>query len=342
VAPQQPERPDEPQTREDGAAGGGEDAATSGIRACERSAQRAAAVAATEDFHPLRLRPYVAEPGGEPGGTTARPPVTADPDGPATADLGLFPAMYSGLEYAEDEPAAGAGYAETATAVAVRGRHRRRRRRVVIMAAAVAASALAAGAVAVTGQVMGDDQGGADRALPDLSTSMPDVELPADAGPATATIAPPVTHGAVPDPVGATRTPSHPPSASASPSPTASTTTAPAAATTGVASPAAAPVRDPASATAPPSSTPPTGHTVAAAAVPVLELGDTGSAVADLQRRLTEMRIYHGPVDGVFDHQVQQAVATFQIWFQVSDSAGRGHNGVYGPNTRAVLERQTS
>ncbi len=73
-----------------------------------------------------------------------------------------------------------------------------------------------------------------------------------------------------------------------------------------------------------------------------LEIGDTGPAVADLQRRLTEVWVYHGPVDGVFDRQVQQAVATFQVWYWVSDAADGAHNGVYGPQTRAVLERQTS
>jgi peptidoglycan hydrolase-like protein with peptidoglycan-binding domain len=71
-------------------------------------------------------------------------------------------------------------------------------------------------------------------------------------------------------------------------------------------------------------------------------LGDTGAAVADLQRRLTAVWVYHGPIDGVFDAEVQQAVATFQVWYWVSDAPDGSHNGVYGPNTRAALERQTT
>ncbi|WP_141726153.1 peptidoglycan-binding domain-containing protein, partial [Actinacidiphila rubida] len=65
-------------------------------------------------------------------------------------------------------------------------------------------------------------------------------------------------------------------------------------------------------------------------------------AVEDLQRRLAEVWVYHGAIDGVFDKQVQHAVETFQVWYWVSDAPDGSHDGVYGPNTRAALERQTS
>lgn len=334
MTPQQPERPDLPPVRGDGA-GDGADPGTGETRAAERSAQRAAALAATEGFHPLRIRPYVAEPDGEPGETTVRPLVDAAPGEPETGDLGLFPAMYSGLEYAEEEPDPGHAQA-VALAAAIRGRHRRRRRGVVVMAAAVAASALAAGAVAVTGQVMGDEQGRTDWALPDQNSSMPDVTLPSDSVPATATAASPMTREATPDTTAPTADPTHSPSAS----PTAPATTP--AAPTRSASPSDSPST--ATTTAPTTTEPPaspTSHSRAPVSDTALQVGDSGPAVADLQRRLTEVWVYHGPVDGVFDRQVQQAVATFQVWYWVSDAPDGSHNGVYGPKTRKVLERQT-
>jgi hypothetical protein len=321
--------------RGDDAVGDGADAGKGERRAAERSAQRAAAVAATEGFHPLRVRPYVAEPDGEPAETTVRPLVSARPGGTATEDLGLFPAMYSGLEYAEDEPDAGHAQARAAAA-AIRGRHRRRRRGVVIMAAAVAASALAAGAVAVTGQVMGDEQGRTDRALPDQNSSVPDVTLPSDAGLASATAAPPVIRKAAPGSTAPTATPSQSPSAS--PAAPATTPAAPTDSASPSDSPSAATATT--ATTTPPASSP-SVHSRAPAPDAVLEIGDTGSAVADLQRRLTEVRVYHGPIDGVFGHRLQQAVATFQVWYWVSDAPDGSHNGVYGPDTRKVLERQT-
>jgi hypothetical protein len=313
-------------------------------RAAERSVQRAAALAATEGFHPLRIRPYVAEPDGEAGETTVRPLLTPPADGgPATTDLGLFPAVYSGLEYPaeEIEPAAlvavGAGsYAEQAAAAA-RGRHRRRRRGLVVAAAAVAASALAAGAVAVTGQVMGDEPR-TDRAMPpDQSSSMPDVELPTEVAGVTgsaSTGAP--RHLTAPSaaPASSAASPTAPPSApatteAASPSPAAPSATAGASDTPSPAAttPSATAPTTPADPTAAPANTGPQ----------VLQEGDTGAAVADLQRRLIDVWVYHGRVDGDFDRGVQEAVAMFQIWYGVQGDPP----GVYGARTRSVLEHQT-
>ncbi|MDX6354113.1 MAG: hypothetical protein QOF98_1016, partial [Streptomyces sp.] len=182
----------------DAAAGPAEPGEGGETRAAERSAERAADVAAAEGFHPLRIRPYVAEPAGGPQPTNARRLLPADPDGPATTDLGLFPAAYSGLEYDRRLPAQAAGYESDAAYVeplVVRGRHRRRRRGIFVAAATVAASALAAGAVAVTGQLMADESG-TGQALPDRGTSMPDVQLPDDMSPAAATTAPPISRPA--------------------------------------------------------------------------------------------------------------------------------------------------
>jgi peptidoglycan hydrolase-like protein with peptidoglycan-binding domain len=66
-------------------------------------------------------------------------------------------------------------------------------------------------------------------------------------------------------------------------------------------------------------------------------MGDSGPAVADLQRRLTQVWVYHGPVDGTFGDRTREAVATFQVWYGITGDP----SGVYGPATRAALEANT-
>lgn len=310
-------------------------------RAAERSAQRAAALAATEGFHPLRIRPYVAEPDGEAGATTVRPLLAPAADGgPATIDVGLFPALYSGLEYPQGEPEAvpaatfvGGGAGAGAGMYVDRGRHRRRRRGLVVAAAAVAASALAAGAVAVTGQVIGDEPR-TDRALPpDRTSSVPDVELPTESTAVVGTAATGTPrHTPAPTTTSAAAKAAAPETTTASPSP--STTASSPVTPTSTATPPA--TTTPADA---PATTPPLPATSQAATLPqVLQLGDTGAAVADLQQRLTDVWVYHGRVDGSFDQSVRQAVAMFQIWYGVRGDPP----GVYGSHTRTTLEHQTS
>ncbi|MYS23268.1 Putative peptidoglycan binding domain-containing protein [Streptomyces sp. DvalAA-14] len=283
----------------------------------------------------MRIRPYVAEPDGEPGETTVRPLMAVEPEedggGPATTDLGLFPSMYSGVEYAPEEP-------PVLEPVVVRGRHRRRRRSIVVAAAAVAASALAAGAVAVSGQVMGDEQGATDRALPDLNASMPDVQLPHVAARVSESAAPPAGHVGTPTTTAAT--PRATPSASrpvstptgasdgASPQPTASAGATPVTPTTDT-TPTAPSTTAPASTPDTPRSEPLQPSDTSA----TLRLGDSGQAVTDLQRDLHAAHVYYGRYDGIFDRDVEMAVTTFQLWHHVSDSP----LGTYGPNTRAAL-----
>lgn len=336
-------------------------------RAAELAALRAEEIAATEGFHPLRVRPYVAGPGdggpaptpdgpaspdqGEP--TAVLPPVPADPDDagdpgePTTAltpllwstdtagaDLGLLPAPHEQGPYEDGDGGHEAGalpYPDEDEAAAIRGRHRRRRRRIVVAAAAVAASALAAGAVAVTGQMVNEDKG-SDLTLPDQTTSVPDVKLPAELPTAASHAAPPATR--FPPAPPATSTPGASPSASASPS--ATTATATATGSVGSPSPSATPSGSP-STTPPVTSSPPPAPTAPATPL-VLQLGDTGPAVADLQRRLAQVWAYHGRDTGTFDRRTEDAVTTFQVWYGVHGDP----SGVYGPNTRAALERATS
>lgn len=303
------------------------------VRAAERSAERAAAFAVTEGFHPLRVRPYVPSEhedtfGG--GSTTARALIDvpgADDGGPATQDLGLFPAAYAVIGAAQEYPADDGPAREAAAVAAAHGRHRRRRRGIVVAAAAVAASALAAGAVAVTGSVMGEEQGGTDRALPEPASAAPDVTLPAGAAP-----------GAVTEPVKVT--PHHPMRATTAPAPRVTpSTTAPPSTTPASPSPSAtasASASASATATATPSGTASTPGNAPAPAV--LQLGSNGPEVQDLQQRLTAVWAYHGPLDGQYDSGVEHAVATFQVWYGVQGDP----SGVYGPATRAALMAATS
>jgi hypothetical protein len=345
VAPQQPQQPGRTAgpygtdstgaTGAIGATGGNDEfAAADGrgeVRAAERSAERAAALAVTEGFHPLRVRPYVAgEADDTLGGTTVRPLIDADPDGsggPTATDLGLFPAAYAAIEGAQEHPQEYP--VEVATPdgthdrAAAHGRHRRRRRSIVVAAAAVAASALAAGAVAVTGQVMGPEQGGTDRAQPDRSSAVPEVTLPTDAAP-----------GAVTQPVQVTH---YPMRATTSPAPNFAPSTSATPSTTGSASASTTPPS--ASATATPSQTNPSNGTPSAPATStVLQLGDNGPEVTDLQQQLTQVWIYHGSADGRYDSGVEKAVAMFQVWYGVQGDP----SGVYGASTRAALDQATA
>ncbi|WP_159011906.1 peptidoglycan-binding domain-containing protein [Streptomyces sp. NRRL F-5123] len=322
-----------------GSGGSGSSGEYGAGRAAERSAERAAALAVTEGFHPLRVRPYVGpSDDGTLGGTTARPLIDVDPDGgPATTDLGLFPTAYAEMEAAEEYPAehgplagelsgggggersAASATAGAAAAAAAHGRHRRRRRGIVVAAAAVAASALAAGAVAVTGSVMGEENAGT-RALPEPSAATPDVTLPADAAPGAVTEPVAVTHH---PPMRATTSPAPtaPPKASATPTVTATATTAP---------PSATATATPSQSASPPVASPSDDGT--------LRLGASGAEVRDLQQRLTQVWVYAGPVNGTYDQATQRAVATFQIWYGVQGDPA----GVYGPATRAALVAATS
>ncbi|MEV6245214.1 peptidoglycan-binding domain-containing protein [Streptomyces sp. NPDC051742] len=68
-----------------------------------------------------------------------------------------------------------------------------------------------------------------------------------------------------------------------------------------------------------------------------LSLGSTGHEVKELQRRLTAVWVYDGPVNGRYDEEVREAVARYQTWhYGLSDP-----EGVYGPATRRVLEENT-
>ncbi|MFI5745989.1 peptidoglycan-binding protein [Streptomyces sp. NPDC051644] len=71
---------------------------------------------------------------------------------------------------------------------------------------------------------------------------------------------------------------------------------------------------------------------------PTLRRGDQGPAVAELQRRLEEIWLFHGRDDGDFTGQVEHAVSVYQSYKSIEGDP----SGVYGPNTRRALEAETT
>ncbi|MEW1831706.1 peptidoglycan-binding domain-containing protein [Streptomyces sp. NPDC088196] len=316
---------------------------------------RTAEAAAAEDFDPLRIRPYVELDGtsqeqtpapatpstpSTPEGETQQLPaveetmllraVTPSPSpvpspeqatsvlptlrapsdtAPIPTDLSLFADGGSGkgdgaapdpLTDDEDPP-------------------RRRHRRTVLLAAAGAVVAVAAVAAFASGMFSYKTPSRDEAAPQDVRASVPTASKSA----ASAT---PSTSGSTSAlPTSASPTPS----LSATPSPTASS------------SPSAT-----ASRSASPSHTPtPTASTSAAAGrqgnstpVTVLQRGDEGTEVTELQLRLTEAKFYSGPDNGIFDKQVQASVRTYQLARGITSD----ELGVYGAATRARLESETT
>ncbi|MEB3209951.1 MAG: peptidoglycan-binding protein [Leptolyngbyaceae bacterium] len=68
----------------------------------------------------------------------------------------------------------------------------------------------------------------------------------------------------------------------------------------------------------------------------ILEQGETGPAVADLQRRLSSLNYYNGPIDGDFGRLTADAVLRFQR------AQGLVADGVVGPATLAAISRVES
>ncbi|MGP4001201.1 peptidoglycan-binding domain-containing protein [Streptomyces sp. 8N706] len=74
------------------------------------------------------------------------------------------------------------------------------------------------------------------------------------------------------------------------------------------------------------------------APAPVLSRGDDGAEVLELQLRLKQEQTYAPKADGVYDTDVQSAVARYQRIHNVSGDP----TGAYGQNTRGVLESRTT
>ncbi|WP_097866494.1 peptidoglycan-binding domain-containing protein [Streptomyces sp. rh34] len=314
----------------------------------EQRAARTAEIAAAEDFDPLRIRPYVtltdpagAAGGGDEGGDRfgePRPGSGAWEGAAATMPLFLGGGgpdagvgdrgTPGGAPYAvPDESRRRTAGANTAAAP---DPVRPRRRRPFGALAVGAAVAAVVGTAAFAGGLFGGDDS-KDEALPEATTSVPDTEdEPA------ASVAPSPSASATPT---RTQSPSATPSASRSPSasPTKSRKPAPTATTTTSASPKASASSTP-EGSAPPAA-PPAGPSPGLTGSS-LRPGDRGPEVAELQSRLrtVEEWLYPGPVDGSYSDQVAHSVAIYQSYKAIQGDP----TGVYGPNTRRVLEKETN
>ncbi|MFF7402361.1 peptidoglycan-binding domain-containing protein [Streptomyces murinus] len=273
---------------------------------------RTAQAAAAEDFDPLRIRPYVDVGTGDdadlpPAASPAPSPVEATmPLRPVAepADVRLF-AQAPG----EPDPA----LAPEPPAVAIPGepvRHRRLRRTALLAAAGAGAAIVVAAGVALFSY----HTPSRDDAAPEVRESVPDLPPPATATPSA-------HDTSAPSRSTARSVPAPPPS----PSPTPTRSPSP--------SPTPTPSRAPSRAPSPTASAP-----GAPASTAVLERGDSGPQVVELEYRLWELNLYDGDVNGVYTHPVENAVSTYQLARGIQGDP----LGVYGPQTRASLESETS
>ncbi|MEU0097598.1 peptidoglycan-binding domain-containing protein [Streptomyces sp. NPDC006267] len=202
-----------------------------------------------------------------------------------------------------------------------------RRRRPFGALAAGAAVAVVVGTAAFAGGLLGGGDS-EDEALPEATTSVADTE---DEPAASVAPSPSASPSASRAPTPSATRPSSP-SASASPkksrepSPTATasaspTTSAPSAPDSGGPAPTPSPPAPPAE-----------------LADPTLRPGDRGPEVAELQKRLRGVGrwLYPGPLDAHYNDQVRNAVALYQSYKAI----GGDPVGVYGPETRSVLEAE--
>ncbi|MEV4938872.1 peptidoglycan-binding domain-containing protein [Streptomyces zaomyceticus] len=198
--------------------------------------------------------------------------------------------------------------------------------------AAVAVAGTAALAAAMLG---GGDDSDNRAAVPEVTTSA-SLNLGVSEAPSPSSTTPEPTSSS-PTP----RVTSSSPTPSSTPSATGTTASASASAsTTGAVTPSG----DPSSTTNAPTTAPPATKTPPAGSPEeggeegiTLSLGSTGQEVRELQRRLTAVWVYDGRINGRYDEEVRDAVARYQSWRYIPDDP----EGVYGPDTRRILEENT-
>lgn len=316
---------------------------------------RTAEAAAAEDFDPLRIRPYVELDGNPqeqtppatpatptaPEGETQRLPaveetmllraVTPAPAAPTpqeeTSVLPTLRAPSDTAPYAPDLSLfadSGSGESGGGTPEHPTGDdslRRPRHRRTVLLAVAGAVVAVAAVAGFASGMFSYETPSRDEAAPQDVRASVPTASK--SAAPAT-----PSTSGS---------TSAQP--TSASPTPSLSETSSPTASSTpsATASKSAPPSRTP-TPTATASTSSATGRQSNSTPTTVLQRGDEGPEVIELQLRLAQLNLYTGPDNGIFDKQVQTSVRTYQVARGITSD----ELGVYGTATRARLESETT
>ncbi|MFD4700192.1 peptidoglycan-binding domain-containing protein [Streptomyces niveus] len=283
-----------------------------------------AAIAAAEDFHPLRIRPYVAlkEPDGA---TPSTPPPLLPPpfdegEGEGDRSEGADPAETMRLSLPGLRTAPPGAAAADPERTGGRGRFAR----VALTAAAVVA---VIGAASFAGGLFTGD-GGGDEATSDLNSGLPTASARPDPSASSTTSA------SAPGPA----SPSTTVSGSAKGTGTASAS-ASKPATDGPSSPDTGPAA-PGTPSTPASASDGTRTTQApeAGSGATLRRGDSGAEVEELQRRLSEIWLYNDDYDGRFGERVEAAVRVYQSYKSIEGDP----SGVYGPNTRRALEAETS
>ncbi|MGW2381023.1 peptidoglycan-binding protein [Streptomyces sp. NPDC001658] len=285
---------------------------------------RAAQAAAAEDFDPVRIRPFVAvedesvedeseddaeaeavDGGGEADHAAREPDVgapteTDDSPGIGTPDTTL---PVTTVSRGPDAPPASVPSPTEGNPA---------RHRAALLLAGVAVSLFAVG---ITAGILLYQSPARDTALPE------------------GTRAPVPDRTSSPTGTPAAMEPSVSPS-SAGPSATPSTSAGPTSTSTATPSASAAP---PEGSTSPTPTATTAGPSGSARPAPVLGLGDTGPEVTELQLRLSQVGLYGGASDGVYDRQVENSVRSYQLTRLV----GGDQPGVYGAATRASLEAET-
>ncbi|WP_043683779.1 peptidoglycan-binding domain-containing protein [Streptomyces xylophagus] len=287
---------------------------------------RTAEAAAAEDFDPLRIRPYVELDGNPqeqapavpssapvgPEGETQRLPAVEETmplravtlPTPDPTDLSLF-------------EAAGGNPSEVPTHTDPPRRHRR----TVLLAVAGAVVVVIAAAGFASGLFSYKTPSRDEAAPQDVRASVP------TASKSAASVTPSTSGSTSAQPTSASPTPS----LSTNPSPSASSPPSPT--TSKSATPSRTPT--PTATTSTASATDRQGNSSPSA---ILQRGDEGPEVTELQLRLAQLNLYTGPDNGVFDKQVQTSVRTYQLARGIQSD----ELGVYGTATRARLESETT
>ncbi|MER6733717.1 peptidoglycan-binding domain-containing protein [Streptomyces puniciscabiei] len=265
---------------------------------------RTAEAAAAEDFDPLRIRPYVKVEATETTLPLMRPKGARGSVLTCGSAAGARPAKTA--PHPNDDPPHPKDNRP----------NRRSPVRTLLLSAAAAGTAIVAG-TALAGGLLSYRTPSRDQAAQEVRERVPAVTAPDPTAPAPASSpAPPRVPPPVP-PVPVSR-PSPSATPSASPTPAASAGTprpaSPTTATTTFAAPRSTPV------------------------APVLQRGDQGPQVTELQERLRQLNLYSDRIDGVFTRPVEDAVRNYQLARGIQGDT----LGVYGHATRQSLEAETS
>ncbi|MFJ2903326.1 peptidoglycan-binding protein [Streptomyces sp. NPDC087212] len=202
---------------------------------------------------------------------------------------------------------------------------RRRRRRALLLSAGGAVITVAMAAALVSGVLSYESPSRDGVRADDVRARVPDT---ATHSPSTSPSVTPTTPSAEPSATPARPSPTRSPSASAS---------APSASPTPSTSRSARPSGTPSSSSTPGAPNQGTASPGQSAA-PVLEPGDDGDEVTELQLRLRQLNLYDDDIDGDYDTQVESSVRNYQ-WAR---GITTDELGVYGATTRARLESETS